>query len=82
MIKLIRLSLLVTVVCSLLSACAPPEPTMFGIPQSQWQALTKQQQDAVIKGYNERQATETANQPYYAAINASQQFIEASQQKK
>lgn len=82
MIKVIRSLSLLAAACFLLSACAPPEPMMFGIPQSQWQTLTKQQQNAVIEGYNARKATQTANQPYYAAINASQQLIEASQQKK
>ncbi len=60
-----------------LAAC---EPTVFGVPQSQWKTLTKSQQAAVIKGYNERQATRVANEPYYAAINASQSLLEASKQ--
>lgn len=59
----------------------PPEPMVFGVPQSQWQTLTRDQQNEVIRGYNQRQQQAEANAPFIAAVNAldtySKQTIEA-----
>lgn len=55
-------------VISLLAGCEPPEPTMFGIPQSQWYTLTKTQQNQVIEGYNRQQEINAQNAPAEAAI--------------
>jgi hypothetical protein len=48
-------------VINMLTGCEPPEPTMFGIPQSQWYTLTKAQQKQVIEGYNRQQEINAQN---------------------
>lgn len=52
----------------LLVACGPP--SVFGIPQEQWDQLNQQQRDQVIAGYNQRQQTEAQVAPIYAVANA------------
>lgn len=48
----------------------PPEPTVFDMPQSQWNTLTSEQQNEVIRGYNERKQKAEANAPFIAAMGA------------
>ena len=55
--------LLAATLVSGLIGCAASEPTVFGVPQSQWTQLSKQQQDEVIHGYNQRAATREINRP-------------------
>jgi len=45
-------TLLILAACTLLMAC---EPMMFGMPQTQYESLTAQQQQEVIRAYNKRQ---------------------------
>ena len=52
----------------LLTACAPP--TVFGIPQDQWNQLNQQQRSQVIEGYNQRAQTEAQVAPIYAIADA------------
>ena len=58
----------------------PPEPTLFGMPQSQWQSLSKDQQKEVIKGYNKQQeiAEETAAQQAEVQAQAQAQQQQAA----
>ena len=63
----------------LLCACAV-EPTMFGMPQSQWNQLSKAQQQEVIKGYNRRKNIEEANKPVTTAISTAGAVISQQQQ--
>lgn len=64
---------------STLVSCQTQEPTVFGIPQSQFNQLTKAQQDQVIKGYNERKATEAANAPLISAIDKAGEVLKHQQ---
>ena len=50
------------------AAGPPPEPTVFGVPQGQWNTLTHEQQNEVIRGYNQRQQQAEANAPLIAAV--------------
>ena len=58
----VMLSCIVAAV-TLLSGCTitPPEPMMFGMPQSQFQQLTPDQQSQVISGYNQQQQMQAQN---------------------
>jgi hypothetical protein len=67
--SILALTLLISVT-EILVGCTPPEPTMFGVRQSQWQQLTPEQQTEVIKGYNERAQIDAQNAPIINAINA------------
>lgn len=62
--------------------CTPPEPEYFGVPQSQWVTLTKQQQAEVIKGYNERQAIAKQNEPLESAIGTAGSLLQQAQDYK
>ena len=64
------------------TACTPPEPTVFGIPQSQWNTLTAEQRADVIRGYNEQQAIKERNVPIQAAIGAASNIAEQEQYHK
>ena len=50
----------------LLTGCGP-----FGMSQDQWRALTPEQQNQVIQGYNERERINAVNAPIVDAINAA-----------
>lgn len=52
----------------LLTACGPP--TVFGIPQEQWNQLNQQQRSQVIDGYNQRTKAEAQVAPIYAIADA------------
>ena len=56
-------------IAMLLSSCS--EPTVFGIPQSQWNNLSSPQKQQVIDGYNQRQAIKEQNAPIESAIDAA-----------
>lgn len=64
---------------SLLTACEPVPPMQFGMQQSQFQQLTKDQQDQVIAGYNQRQQTEADNAVVNNAINSATSLIALKQ---
>ena len=73
---------LTKVLCTLSFLCAvagctiePPEQTVFGVPQSQWNQLTPAQQQSVIDGYNKRQQIQAENAPFESAIGAAQQVL-------
>jgi hypothetical protein len=53
----------------LLVSCG--EPTVFGVPQSQWNSLSPVQKQQVIDGYNQRQIIKTQNEPVDNAINVA-----------
>lgn len=55
-------------VTALMTGC---EPTVFGVPQSQWNTLNDQQRTQVIQGYNQRQQQAVANEPWLEAIGAA-----------
>ena len=59
-----------------LIACATPEPQVFGVPQSEWNQLSKDQQDQVIRAYNERQQTKEVNKPMSDFIDAAKDVID------
>lgn len=52
----------------LLTACGPP--TIFGIPQEQWNQLNQQQRSQAIESYNQRCKTEAQVAPIYAIADA------------
>ena len=55
--------------CALaLAGCEPPEPRVFGVPQSQWNSLNHEQQTKVVDGYNAQQKQKAENEPWLAAI--------------
>lgn len=60
----------------LLSACTPPEPMVFGVPQSQWNTLSSNQKQQVIQGYNQREEINAENAPINNAIGAASQVIQ------
>jgi|GEM_PF-2531639 len=70
--KLIRLFFLYILTICALSAC---ERSMFGVPESQWNQLTKQQQDEVIRGYNEQQRIKQQNAVFMSAIDTAGYII-------
>ena len=67
----IRFGLLIASLCCgfLLTSCVI-EPQMFGVPQSQWNQLSEEQQQEVIRGYNEKQRIDATNEPINRAIGA------------
>lgn len=60
-----------------LTAC---EPTMFGMPASQFQSLPPSQQQQVINGYNQRQLVQTENQPAEDLIGVAGTLVSGLQQ--
>lgn len=64
----------------LLNACTPPEPTVFGVPQSQWNQLTPAQKQQVIDGYNQRQRIKEENAPLQSAIDSASALVQQQQQ--
>lgn len=60
----------------LLAGC---EPTMFGMPQAQWNQLTPEQKSQVIQGYNQREQIKEQNAPLYAAIDAANNVLTSNQ---
>lgn len=68
----IRFGLLIASLCCgfLLTSCVI-EPQMFGVPQSQWNQLSEEQQQEVIRGYNEKQRIDATNEPINRAIGAA-----------
>ena len=69
--KLLSVSLLVL---SSLLICGC-EKTMFGVPESQWNQLNKEQQDEVIRGYNEQQRIKQQNAVFMSAIDTAGSII-------
>jgi hypothetical protein len=67
--------LLIVVVLILTGCTALFEPTVFNVPQSQWNQLTPEQKQEVIKGYNEREKIETQMAPVKQAIGAADQYL-------
>jgi hypothetical protein len=65
--------LLITISGVLLTAC---EPTVFGVPQSEWNNLTPTQQTQVIQGYNERKQIEETNKPLTDAISVASSALQ------
>ena len=51
------------IISSLMLALAACEPTLFGMPQSQFSQLPKEQQQQVIESYNRQQEIKTQNAP-------------------
>lgn len=60
---------------TMLAGCTPPEPTMFGVPQSQWQQLSPSEKQQVIQGYNQRQQINAQNAPLNNAIGSAAGLI-------
>jgi hypothetical protein len=82
--KFIRTSIAIAALTILvigLNGCAPKEPEVFGVPQSQWSQLTPEQQNAAIQGYNERKRIEKVNEPLNAAIDVADTAIWRQQNK-
>jgi hypothetical protein len=67
--------ILVAVVGLTLAGCTPPQPMMFGVPQTQWNTLTQQQKQQVIQGYNQRQRINAQNAPINNAISDASSII-------
>jgi hypothetical protein len=65
-----------------LAGCTPPEPTVFGIPQSQWNTLSPGEKQQVIKGYNQREKINAQNAPINNAIGAASSLIQQNNQYK
>ena len=59
-----------------LAGCTPPEPTVFGVPQSQWNMLSKSEKQQVIQGYNQRQKINAQNAPVNNALSAASSIIQ------
>ena len=51
------------IISSLMFALTACEPTIFGMPQSQFSQLSKEQQRQVIDSYNRQQEIRTQNAP-------------------
>lgn len=56
------------------------EKTMFGVPESQWNQLTKEQQDEVIRGYNEQQRIKQQNAVFMSAIDTAGYIVKNNNQ--
>jgi len=57
--------------CGLLVMLSGCEPTVFGVPQSQWNTLTPGQKNQVIAGYNQRKLIDAQNAPIQNAIDTA-----------
>lgn len=68
-------TMLVVVIAALFLTGCNTEPTVFGVPQSQWNTLTPSQKQQVIKGYNEQQRIAAENAPLDDAISAAQSMV-------
>lgn len=76
-IRKITSQLLIVAACGvLLSACQPPEQMMFGVPKSQWNALSPSQKQQVIQGYNQTQRINAQNAPINNTIGAASRIIQ------
>lgn len=62
-----------------LSACTPPEPTIFGVKESVWKTLTPSERKQVIQGYNQTQKINAKNAPIESAIGAASNAVQAKQ---
>ena len=60
----------------LLAACTAFEPKIFDVPQSQWVQMTPEQQQEVIRGYNERKKMEQANEMIQSTIKTAGEVIQ------
>ena len=68
--------------CALaLAGCEPPEPRVFGVPQSQWNSLNHEQQTKVVDGYNAQKKQKAENEPLLAAIGVAGRSISSSEAK-
>ena len=59
------------VVSLALLACAPQQPTMFGVPQDQWQTLSPEQQQAAIDSSNTQQNQQERDRPMNEAVSGA-----------
>lgn len=67
------LNIFLVTVC--LTGC---QPTVFGVPQDQWNQLTPQQKSQIIDAYNQRKQTNAENAPIMAAIGAASSTLNNS----
>lgn len=74
MIKQITFITVILITLATIAGCEI-EPTMFGLPQSQWKQLTKEQQDEIIRGYNEQQRIKHQNAVFMSAINTAGKIV-------
>jgi hypothetical protein len=56
----------------LLNGC---EPTLFGVPQSQWNQLNSSEKSQIIQGYNQKQLIDAQNAPLESAIDVAGNII-------
>ncbi len=77
--KIIRIAkgIIIAAGCAiLLSACQPPEQMMFGVPKSQWNALSSSEKQQVIQGYNQTRRINAQNAPINNTIGAASRIIQ------
>jgi len=65
----------VMTVVTLVTGCIPYEPRVFGISESRWNTLTHEQQQEVIRGYNERKNTEVQVEPLNRAVGVANNYL-------
>lgn len=64
----------------LLTACGPSVPMAFGIPKSQFDAMSKSQQQQVIAQYNKQQAQKAQDQVVWNMIGAAGSLVHVHKQ--
>jgi hypothetical protein len=77
--KKLLLGLFVLVLSGCVEQAAYTEPTVFGVPQSQWSQLTHAQQNQVIAAYNQRAQTNADNAPLQNIISTAGALVQQSQ---
>ncbi len=71
-----------SLIATVLVGCGPSQPTVFGVPQNQWNSLSKSEKQQVIKGYNQRQRIDAQNAPLNNAINEASGIIQQNNNYK
>ena len=73
-------ALLVLAITTLLSACGPSVPMEFGIPKSQFAAMSHAQQQQTIKQYNQQQAQKQNEQVVWNMLGAAGSLVHVHKQ--
>ncbi len=74
--------LVVSLIAAVLVGCGPSQPSVFGVPQSQWNSLSNSEKKQVIQGYNQKQRIEAQTAPLNNAINEASDIIQQNNNYK
>ena len=63
--------LLISIFSISLFACATPEPKVFGVPQGEWNKMSKEQQDKVVKENKDESQTKKEDEELSGLFDAA-----------